>query len=76
MSDVDTHGATVASDLLERLRAKAAEIADAEHQLADLYTERDELIRAAMRTDLRRPDIAAAASLKEARLYQIRDGRR
>lgn len=37
---------------------------------------RGDLIRAALDAGLRRADIAAAARVKEARLYQIRDGRR
>lgn len=55
--------------LLARIKATA--------EAAKRHTEeRDELVRAALRTDLRRADIAAAAGVKEARLYQIRDGRR
>lgn len=38
--------------------------------------ERDSLIRAAMKTEIPRGKIAEAADLSEARLYQIRDGRR
>lgn len=62
--------ATRAAQILVELEQLAAE----RKQLDD---RRDELIRAALRTELRRADIAAAAGFKsEARLYQIRDGRR
>lgn len=71
----ELHG-TVAASLLDEIGNAAAEIRATESKLADLIQERDEAIRKALRTELRRADIAAAAGLKEARLYQIRDGRR
>jgi hypothetical protein len=51
-------------------------ISDAEGTIAEATARRDELVRAAMRTELPRAKIAEAARVKEARLYQIRDGRR
>ncbi len=54
--------------------AKAVEAHEA--RLAERIAGRDNLIRAALRTELPRAAIAAAAGVKEARLYQIRDGRR
>lgn len=68
--------ATTAQHLLAQIEAKTAEIAAAEQRVKDLTGERDDLIRAALRTELRRDDIATAANLKPARLYQIRDRRR
>ena len=44
--------------------------------ITEKTAERDSLIRAAMNTGLPRAKIAAAAGVTEARLYQIRDGRR
>lgn len=64
------------ASLLVQIEAAAAAIAAAERQVAEHTDRRDELIRSALRTELRRADIAAAAGLREARLYQIRDGRR
>jgi hypothetical protein len=68
--------ATAAANLLVQIEETAAAITATEKRLAEQVAERDELIRAALRTELRRADIAAAAGVKEARLYQIRDGRR
>lgn len=68
--------ATSAQILLANLDDIATEIATLEDRHAELVTRRDELIRAALRTELPRADIAAAARVKPARLYQIRDGRR
>lgn len=65
-----------AADLLPAIAAEEAAAARL-RQHADEHTERrDELIRAALRTELPRADIATAAGVKEARLYQIRDRRR
>lgn len=68
---------STARDLLEMIADEEA-AAQAARSIADKHTaNRDELVRAALRTtELRRADIAAAAGIKEARLYQIRDGRR
>lgn len=68
--------ATAAQQLIEDIAAEAAAIEAAERTVAERTTRRDELVRAALRTELRRAEIAAAAGVKEARLYQIRDGRR
>jgi hypothetical protein len=68
--------ATDAQLLLNQIEDAAAAISQAERVVADKTAERDNLIRAALGTELRRADIAAAAGVKEARLYQIRDGRR
>lgn len=61
--------ATRAAQILTELEDTAAE-------MDKLATRRDELVRAALKTELRRDDIAAAARVTTARLYQIRDGRR
>lgn len=62
--------ASSAAQILVELEQAVAEI-------GRLTARRDELIRAGLRTELRRADIAKAAGFKgEARLYQIRDGRR
>lgn len=61
--------ATRAAQILADLEETATEI-------ERLGARRDELVRAAMKTELRRDDIATAARLTTARLYQIRDGRR
>lgn len=68
--------ATAAANLLVQIEETAAAIAVTEKHREEQVAARDELIRAALRTELRRADIAAAAGVKEARLYQIRDGRR
>ncbi|SCL21531.1 hypothetical protein [Micromonospora inyonensis] len=68
--------ATSAQILLSDIDDTAAEIAKLEEGHAELVARRDELIRAALRTELPRADIANAARVKPARLYQIRDGRR
>lgn len=57
-------------------RGLLEQIADERAAAARHTARRDELIRAAMRTELPRAAIAAAAGVKEARLYQIRDRRR
>lgn len=67
---------TVAQRLLNEIAEAAAAIETFEGKVYEYTAERDELIRAALKTELRRADIAAAAGVKEARLYQIRDGRR
>lgn len=69
------HG-TDAQRLLDDIAAAAAAIETFQGKVSEYTDDRDELIRAALRTELRRADIAAAAGVKEARLYQIRDGRR
>ncbi len=68
--------ATSAQRLLDDLASAAKVVAVAEAALAVRIADRDELIRAALRTELPRAAIASAAGVKEARLYQIRDGRR
>lgn len=71
----DMYG-TTAARLLNDLTTAARKLALAEQAVRDHTAARDEMIRAALKTELRRADIAAAAGVKEARLYQIRDGRR
>lgn len=68
--------ATTAQQLLEDIAEEAQAIKGAEDTIAERTARRDELIRAALRTELPRAAIAKAAGVKEARLYQIRDGRR
>lgn len=70
------HDRATARHLLDDIADQAAAIRAAEETIAKRTGRRDELIRAALSTELRRADIAAAARVKEARLYQIRDGRR
>ncbi len=60
---------TVGQHLLDEIADEAAAIT--EHR-----ERRDALIRRALKTDVPRGEIAAAARVKPARLYQIRDGRR
>lgn len=62
--------------LLNGIADVAAAIARSEQATAEHVERRDDLIRKALKTDLSRVDIAAAARVKPARLYQIRDGRR
>ncbi len=52
------------------------ELEEVTGEIDRLTARRDELVRQAMRTELRRDDIAEAAGVTPARLYQIRDGRR
>lgn len=69
------HGST-AQLLLDNIEDEAAAIEAANQTVAERTARRDELIRAAMRTELPRAAIAAAAGVKAARLHQIRHGRR
>lgn len=73
-------GAIAATYSVGAVATRAAQIlVDLENVVAEigkLTARRDDLIRAALKTELRRADIAAAAQLNESRLYQIRDGRR
>lgn len=57
-------------DELEDITRRRAEL------VSELDERRDELVRTLMGTAVARKRIADAAGLKEARLYQIRDGRR
>jgi hypothetical protein len=75
-SYAQSYHATAAQQLVEDIADEAAAIEAAERAIAEHTARRDELIRAALRTELPRAAIAAAAGVKEARLYQIRDGRR
>lgn len=68
--------ATAAQQLLEDIAEDAAAIAAAEQTIKNRTATRDEKIRAALKTELSRDSIAAAARLQRSRLYQIRDGRR
>lgn len=58
-----------------RQRALAA-VGDAARAMATAERDRDEAIRAAIKTGASVIDIAAEADLSRARIYQIRDGRR
>jgi hypothetical protein len=60
--------------LLASLISVVAERAELERRSAQLEQRRDELVSALMQTRTPRETIAAAAGLKVARLYQIRDG--
>lgn len=70
--------ATASARLLDEIADAVRELAAAKSAEEAAEEKRDELIRQAMRpgSELRPRDIAAAADLKPARLYQIRDGRR
>lgn len=68
--------ATYATQLLEQIADAEARRADHARRADEARAARDELIRAAMRTEARRADIMAAGNVGEQRLYQIRDGRR
>ena len=72
------HGyhASAAQQLLDDIADEAAAIKAAKQTINERTVRRDDLIRSALRTEIPRPEIAAAANVKEARLYQIRDGRR
>ncbi|WP_018214728.1 hypothetical protein [Salinispora vitiensis] len=52
------------------------ELEEVTGEIDRLSARRDELVRSGLQTELRRDDIAAAARVTRARLYQIRDGRR
>jgi len=64
------------TELLDQIADAEADRKAAQRSADGAAAIRDDLIRSAMRTELRRDDIAAAAGLGAARLYQIRDGRR
>lgn len=66
----------VMSNLLAEIAASVSAMSAAEAIVDELVDKRDDLIRAAMRAGLPRSDIAQAAGLKVARLYQVRDRRR
>jgi hypothetical protein len=68
--------ATVAQRLLDEIGDERMAIEAAKRAIIEHTARRDEKIRAALKTELRRADIAAAAGLKPARLYQIQDVRR
>lgn len=70
-----TRRLSAASILLEDLAGVATRIQAHDEARTSLIDERDELVRAALRTELRRVDISDAAGVTEPRLYQIRDGR-
>lgn len=74
MSQPD-HG-SAESRLLEDIAEAAAAIEAAQRSVAEHTERRDELVRVAMGTALPREEIAAAAGVRPARLYQIRDGHR
>lgn len=63
-------------ETLDDIGTAAAVVRRAQDRLDQAVATRDELIRVALDTPARREDIAHAAGVKEARLYQIRDGRR
>ena len=68
---------TTAEDrVLANLADTAAELQRAADLVEKLTAQRDQMVRTLMFTAVSRKTIAEAAGLKEARLYQIRDGRR
>jgi hypothetical protein len=75
-SYTQSYHATTAQRLLDDIGSEAAAIKAAKQEHNEHIERRDELIQAAMGTELPRAAIAAAAGLREGRLYQIRDGRR
>jgi hypothetical protein len=68
--DLNSTGEGHMLDELEDITRRRAEL------VAELDDRRDQLVRTLMGTSVARKRIAEAAGLKEARLYQIRDGRR
>lgn len=68
--DLNSTTETLMLDELEDIRRRRGEL------VTELDERRDELVRTLMGTSVARKRIADAAGLKEARLYQIRDGRR
>jgi len=72
------HGlnSTAESRVLADLEETAAELRRAAEAVEALTAKRDQMVRTLMTTAVSRKTIAEAAGLKEARLYQIRDGRR
>lgn len=67
---------TAEAHMLGELDDVTAELAGIAAKQADLTERRDQLVRSLMATSVGRDEIAAAARVKAARLYQIRDGRR
>jgi hypothetical protein len=67
---------TAPATLIAQIADSAAALAAADSAVVEHAAERDALIRQALQTGLPRAEIAAAAGLGPARLYQIRDGRR
>lgn len=68
--DLSSTAETQMLEELEDITRRRAEV------VAELDERRGELVRTLMSTGVARKRIAQAAGLKEARLYQIRDGRR
>lgn len=60
----------------DRIKAVLAELEEITAKRQQLGGRRDEIVRDLMQTSVARKRLAQAAGLKEARLYQIRDGRR
>jgi hypothetical protein len=60
----------------DRIKAVLAELEEITAKRQQLGDRRDEIVRDLMQTSVARKRLARAAGLKEARLYQIRDGRR
>jgi undecaprenyl pyrophosphate synthase len=67
---------TAEANMLGELDDVTAELIKVAERQTDLTERRDQLVRSLMATSVSRDEIAAAARLKVARLYQIRDGRR
>lgn len=67
---------TAEAVMLGELDDVTAELASIATKQEELIERRDQLIRSLMETSVARDEIAAAARVKTARLYQIRDGRR
>lgn len=62
--------------MIAELEAVRDELADLTRRRDEAEARRDELVRALMKPGVARDRIVAAAGIKIARLYQIRDGRR
>ena len=67
---------TTEAIMLAELDDVTAELAAIAAKQETLTERRSQLVRSLMATSVARNEIAAAARVKEARLYQIRDGRR
>lgn len=69
--DMATELERARATVLAGIRAKAEELRAAQVRVDELLDERDELILAAMRTDIPRVEIAKAAEVAKVTLYAI-----
>ena len=72
----DQETTAIASDILNQIIVAEANRKEFQDRADEATASRDALIRKAVSMTIRVADIAEAADLKPARIYQIRDGRR